>query len=139
MIKTILASLVRIDVPPNLDTLFVCLTSALKSTPAAEVNARNMAIAWYEGDKGGCGERKFARCRISYTEEDLGYEVACPSCCEEGQHMDTKKEQSNVHSRNEQVKKTRNHNSKNEYLQRKKRFNVYARACYGVGSSTRCL
>ena len=44
MFKTMFASLVRIDVPPNTDTLFVCLTSALKSTPAAEVNAKNVAI-----------------------------------------------------------------------------------------------
>ena len=44
MLKTMLASLVRIDVPPNPDTLFVFLTSALKFTPAAEVNARNVAI-----------------------------------------------------------------------------------------------
>ena len=44
MIKTILASLVRIDVPPNPDTLFACLTSALKFTPEAEINARNAGI-----------------------------------------------------------------------------------------------
>ena len=44
MLKTMLASLVRIHVPSNPDTLFVCLTSALKSTPAAEVNANNVAI-----------------------------------------------------------------------------------------------